>query len=98
MKASFSIRATGDSTLLVVLYAVLCLASLAILWSVTEGLRDPAYQSLQPDVAKVVFWRQAVWILLGTIALVVASRISLQLLEEGRPSSSPWRCCCCSSC
>lgn len=80
----FQGRSTMTGALLIGLYALLCLASLAVLWSVTEGIRGP-YEATDPGVAKSVFWRQVVWILLGWTALLVASRLPLNLLEEGAP-------------
>jgi len=77
-------RVAHANLLLVVLYALLCIASLSILWSVTEGIRGP-YEMTDPGVPKAVFWRQVVWIAAGWVALLIAARVPLNVLEEGSP-------------
>ena len=77
-------RSPGDTTLLYVLYALFCLFSLMVLWSVTEAIVG-SYQQVDPVVSKSVFWRQVAWVALGWVALLVASRVPLHLLEEVAP-------------
>jgi len=77
-------KSSGGSAGFLALYALLCLFSLAVLWSVTEGLHG-SYQEVAPVVSKTVFWRQVVWILLGWKALLTAMRLPLHLLEESAP-------------
>jgi len=76
--------ASSDTILLYVLYVLFCLFSLMILWSVTEGIQG-SYQQVDPVVSKSIFWRQAVWILLGWVALLMASRVPLHWLEVSAP-------------
>ncbi len=59
----------------------LLMSSLAMLWSVTEPIQGP-YNELDPVVAKGVFYRQAVWAMLGYIGLLVAVRLPLRFLEN----------------
>jgi len=66
---------------LVLVYLLLCGFSLAILWSVTEGIRGP-YENLDPGVNKSVFLRQIIWIVLGWCAMVIAARFPLRHLEN----------------
>lgn len=70
----------GDRRLMVI-YALLVLFSLALLWSVTEPLLG-RYSLMRVDVAKSVFWRQAVWVLMSWLAIGVVSRIPLRYLEN----------------
>jgi len=78
-------RKSPDGTAgFLVLYGLLCLFSLAVLWSVTEGLHG-SYQEVAPVVSKSVFWRQVVWILLGWAALLTTARLPLNVLEESAP-------------
>ena len=70
----------GDRWILVA-WLLLSLASLAVLWSVTEPIVGP-YEQLDPGVTKSVFWRQMVWIIVGYAALLVSSRLSLRFLEN----------------
>ncbi len=70
----------GDRWLLAA-YLMLCLVSLAILWSVTEGISGP-YENIESDVAKSVFMRQLLWIVCGWIALLAAARFPLRHLEN----------------
>lgn len=70
---------------LVAAYALLCLFSLATLWSVTEGIQGQ-YEDIDPGVSKAVFWRQCAWMLLGWGALLLASRLPLRYLEEVTPA------------
>ncbi|MCP4572497.1 MAG: rod shape-determining protein RodA [bacterium] len=60
---------------------LLCLASLALLWSVTEPIRGP-YEQIDPGVAKGLFWKQAMWMLLSYVVLLGTSRASLRFLEN----------------
>ena len=62
-------------------WLLLCLASLAVLWSVTEPIRGP-YEQPDPGVAKSVFWRQAAWLAVSWLALLVAARLPLRYLEH----------------
>ncbi|MFO7607609.1 MAG: rod shape-determining protein RodA [Candidatus Krumholzibacteriia bacterium] len=62
-------------------WLLLCLAGLAMLWSVTEPIRGP-YEQPDPGVAKSVFWRQAAWLGVSWFALLVASRLPLRYLES----------------
>ena len=84
MIVSLLARAAHTNKMLIVLYALLCFASLSILWSVTEGISGP-YKVTDPGVAKAVFWRQVIWIAAGWVALLVAARVPLNLLEESSP-------------
>jgi len=70
----------GDRRLFLA-WVLLCLASLALLWSVTEPIRGP-YEQIDPGVAKKIFWRQAMWMLLSYAALLATSRLSLRFLEN----------------
>ncbi len=69
----------GDRRLVLV-FAALLLFSLAILWSVTEGIHGP-YESFPSDVGKSVFWRQLFWVAVGWAAMVAAARLPLRPLE-----------------
>jgi rod shape determining protein RodA len=60
---------------------LLCLTSLAVLWSVTEPIHGP-YDQLDPGVAKGVFFKQAFWMITGFCALILASRVPLRYLEN----------------
>lgn len=62
-------------------WLLLCVISLAVLWSVTEPIRGP-YEQPDPGVAKSVFWRQAAWLLVSWLALLVAARLPLRYLEH----------------
>jgi rod shape determining protein RodA len=62
-------------------WVLLCLTSLAVLWSVTEPIHGP-YEQLDPGVAKGIFYRQAVWMVAGFFALILASRVPLRYLEN----------------
>lgn len=66
------------------LFLGLCACGLAVLWSVTEGIRGP-YEVFDPGVSKAVFWRQLVWVALGWATLLLAARIPLRHLEELAP-------------
>ena len=70
----------GDRWLLAA-YLLLCVFSLALLWSVTEGIRGP-YADVDPGVPKTIFWRQLIWVLVGWVSLVLAARIPLRHLEN----------------
>jgi len=70
----------GDK-LLFLAWLLLCLASIAVLWSVTEPVRGP-YEQTDPGVAKAVFWRQIVWLAVCWVALLVAARVPLRYLEQ----------------
>ncbi len=74
----------SSGTILLWSFAALCLYSLATLWSVTEGIRGP-YEMTDSGIAKAVFWRQAVWVGIGWLALLAARRTSLQFFEESAP-------------
>jgi rod shape determining protein RodA len=62
-------------------WLLLCLISLAVLWSVTEPIQGP-YEDLDPVVAKGVFYRQAFWMLISFGALLIASRVPLRYLDN----------------
>ena len=62
-------------------WVLLCLISLAVLWSVTEPIQGP-YEELDPVVAKGIFYRQAFWMMIGFAALIVASRVPLRYLDN----------------
>jgi len=62
-------------------WILLCVASLALLWSVTEPIVGP-YDQSDPGVDKGVFYRQAVWILISFAALTVISRVPLRHLDQ----------------
>ena len=62
-------------------WVLLCLASLALLWSATEPIKGP-YEQLDPVVAKGVFYRQLIWMLISYVALVASSRLPLRFLEN----------------
>ncbi len=62
-------------------WILLCLISLAILWSVTEPIEGP-YEELDPVVAKGVFYRQAFWMMISFGALLLASRVPLRYLDN----------------
>jgi rod shape determining protein RodA len=70
----------GDRTIFWA-WLALCLYGLAVLWSVTEPISGP-YEQLDPGVAKVVFTRQAVWVGLGYVALLAATRVPLRHLDN----------------
>jgi rod shape determining protein RodA len=74
----------SSGTILICAFAALCLFSLATLWSVTEGIRGP-YEMADSGMPKAIFWRQAVWICVGWLALLIARRTSLQFFEESAP-------------
>ena len=84
MKLGWSGRAARSNTLLVLAFAGLCLFSLATLWSVTEGIHGP-YEDFDPGVSKTVFWRQLIWMVLAWGAMLFASRIPMEHLEELTP-------------
>jgi rod shape determining protein RodA len=62
-------------------WVLLCLTSLAVLWSVTEPIHGP-YDQLDPGVAKGIFFKQAFWMITGFFALLLASRVPLRYLEN----------------
>jgi rod shape determining protein RodA len=68
-------------------WALLCLTSLAVLWSVTEPIIGP-YENVDPGVPKSVFWRQLIWAIIGYGGLVAASRIPLRHIDN--LSAVPW--------
>ncbi|MFH1842854.1 MAG: rod shape-determining protein RodA [bacterium] len=80
LRSLLSYFPSGDAKLLLA-YLGLCCFSLAILWSVTEGLRGP-YEDFDPGVPKTIFYRQLVWVFVGWIVLAVASRLPLHHLEN----------------
>jgi len=59
----------------------LCLFGLAILWSVTEPIQGP-YKELDPVVAKSIFYRQIVWLIVGYGALLITARLPLRYLDN----------------
>ena len=60
---------------------LLCLISLAVLWSVTEPIHGP-YNQLDPVVAKGFFFRQVFWMVISFGALLLASRVPLRHLDN----------------
>ncbi len=62
-------------------WVLLCLISLAVLWSVTEPIHGP-YNQLDPGVAKGVFYRQVFWTVIGYGALLLASKVPLRYLDN----------------
>jgi len=60
---------------------LLCLGSLAVLWSVTEPIVGP-YEQLDPGVAKGVFVKQVIWLIVSLGGLLLASRIPLRYLDN----------------
>lgn len=62
-------------------WVLLCLISLAVLWSVTEPIHGP-YNQLDPGVAKGIFYRQVFWTMIGYVALLLASRVPLRYLDN----------------
>ncbi len=57
------------------------LLSLAILWSVTEPIQGP-YEELDPGVAKGVFWRQLIWLIIGFGGLLAGAYVPLRYLDN----------------
>ncbi|MBU8870511.1 MAG: rod shape-determining protein RodA [Gemmatimonadales bacterium] len=80
MSSMSSIFPLGDRRILWA-WVLLCLGSLALLWSVTEPIKGP-YEQIDSVVAKGVFYRQVVWMLISYIALFSASRVTLRFLEN----------------
>ncbi len=70
----------GDRSIFVA-WLLLCLVSLAVLWSVTEPISGP-YEQLDPGVAKGVFVKQVVWVVLGYLGLLAATRVPLRYLDN----------------
>jgi rod shape determining protein RodA len=70
----------GDRRLIVI-YAGLLIYSLLMLWSVTEPLQGP-YAQMRVDVAKGVFWRQVLFVVISWLGVGVVSRIPLRHLEN----------------
>ncbi len=62
-------------------WLLLGLVSLAVLWSVTEPISGP-YEHPDPGVAKGVFVKQAVWLVLGYLGLLLATRVPLRYLDN----------------
>ncbi len=62
-------------------WLILCLMSLAVLWSVTEPIQGP-YEQADPGVAKSVYYRQLIWLFISFVALLVASRFPLRYLDN----------------
>ncbi|PID80023.1 rod shape-determining protein RodA [bacterium DOLZORAL124_64_63] len=77
---NFSLWAQGDRFIFLA-WLLLCLMSLAMLWSVTEPIQGP-YEELDPGVAKGVFWRQVVWLGISYAGLLMASSVRLRYLEN----------------
>ncbi len=71
---------SGDRSLFLA-WLLLCLASLAVLWSVTEPISGP-YEQLDPGVAKAVFIKQAIWMFVGYLGLLMATRVPLRYLDN----------------
>lgn len=71
----------GDRRLIII-YCLLVMASLAMLWSVTEPLRGDLYAEMQVDVAKGVFWRQLLWAAVSWLAICLFTRVPLRYLEH----------------
>jgi rod shape determining protein RodA len=70
----------GDKRIFLV-WIFLALLSLAILWSVTEPIQGP-YEELDPGVAKGVFWRQLIWLVIGFCGLIAAAYVPLRYLDN----------------
>jgi rod shape determining protein RodA len=80
MRSLSYILPPGDRWILLAWF-LLCVFSLAVLWSVTEPIHGP-YKELDPGVAKGIFYRQIFWAAIGYCALVVASRFPLRYLDN----------------
>lgn len=74
------IMPNGDKRLFLA-WLGLALFSLAVLWSVTEPIKGP-YMPSDPGVAKDVFYRQVIWMVISYAALVLASRIPLRYMDN----------------
>ncbi|MFT5233059.1 MAG: rod shape determining protein RodA [Candidatus Krumholzibacteriia bacterium] len=70
----------GDKHIFVA-WLALCLTSLAVLWSVTEPISGP-YDHLDPGVSKNVFIRQAIWMVIGYVGLLTATRLPIRYIEN----------------
>ncbi|MCB1183385.1 rod shape-determining protein RodA [bacterium] len=70
----------GDK-LIFVAWVLLGLASLAVLWSVTEPISGP-YEQLDPGVSKTVFIKQAIWLVISYVGLIIATRVPLRYLDN----------------
>ncbi len=62
-------------------WVFLGMLSLAILWSVTEPIQGP-YEELDPGVAKGVFFRQVIWMMIGYCGLLAAAYVPLRYLDN----------------
>ncbi len=62
-------------------WILLGMLSLAILWSVTEPIQGP-YEELDPGVAKGVFYRQVVWLVIGFGGLLFGAYMPLRYLDN----------------
>ena len=80
MKFLMAFLPPGDRRIFLA-WILLCLASLALLWSVTEPIKGP-YELLDPVVAKGIFYRQMIWMMISYVALLGASRLPLRFLEN----------------
>jgi len=77
---NFSLLPQGDKVIFLA-WVLLCLTSLAMLWSVTEPIQGP-YEKLDPGVSKGVFWRQVVWMGVSYLGLLVAASVRMRYLEN----------------
>ncbi len=80
MKLFWFLMPPGDRWILLA-WILLCLVSLAVLWSVTEPIQGP-YRDIDPGVAKGVFVKQAFWMVIGFGALLLAARVPLRNLDN----------------
>ncbi len=79
-RAIVALITEGDRGILLA-YLLLCIVSLTTLWSVTEAISGP-YDDIDPGVPKSIFWRQVIWMLVGWVTLLVASRVPLRYIES----------------
>lgn len=80
MKLFWFLMPPGDRWILLA-WILLCLVSLAVLWSVTEPIQGP-YRDIDPGVAKGIFVKQVFWMVIGFGALLLASRVPLRNLDN----------------
>lgn len=80
MKALQALFPVGDRQFFLA-WLALCLTSLAVMWSVTEPISGP-YNQLEPVVSKSVFVKQVIWMFIGYVGLLLATRISLRHVEN----------------
>lgn len=62
-------------------WILLCLTSLAMLWSVTEPIQGP-YEVLDPGVSKSVFYRQVLFMGVSFVGLLAAASVRMRYLEN----------------